>query len=75
MLVLGYDSCIRPEAVGPLGKENKALIAKMALLNEKDTVKAYGSIVTYVIMGSDAVWTTTETIPSHRRRVSPHECL
>ena len=53
--ILDQDGAIRPEAMEVLGKENDVRIAKMAWLSNKDTGKAYGSMVIYVTRGSDAV--------------------
>lgn len=52
--VLNQDNSIREGAAEIFGTENKVRIAKMAWLSNKNTAKAYGSMVIYVTKDSDA---------------------
>lgn len=53
--VLNQDNSIREGAAEIFGTENKVRIAKMAWLSNKNTTKAYGSMVIYVTKDSDAI--------------------
>lgn len=52
--ILNQDGSVREGAAETFGKENKVHIAKMAWLSNRDTAKAYGSMVIYVTKGSEA---------------------
>jgi hypothetical protein len=53
--VLDQHGSIRSDAAEVFGKENEVRIAKMVWLSKKQNAKAYGSMVIYVTMGSDAM--------------------
>ncbi|OWT42238.1 reverse transcriptase [Pochonia chlamydosporia 170] len=53
-MVLDAEGNILPGATEALGTENNVNIAKMSWLSNKQSGKAYGSMVVYVTKGSDA---------------------
>jgi hypothetical protein len=53
--VIDADGTILPGATEALGTENDVNITKIAWLSNRDTHKAYGSMVVYVTKRSDAV--------------------
>ena len=52
--VLDGDGRVLAGAAEALGAENKVNIAKISWLSQKESRKAYGSMVVYVTKGSDA---------------------
>lgn len=52
--VLNQDGTVRDGAAETFGQENNVQIAKISWLSNKETAKAYGSMVVYVTKGSDA---------------------
>lgn len=52
--VLDTNGNLLPGAMEALGTENEVSIAKIAWLSRKDSSKAYGSMVVYLIKGSKA---------------------
>jgi hypothetical protein len=52
--ILDQEGKVLLGAAEVLGKENDVYIAKIAWLSRKDTGKVYGSMVVYVIKGSEA---------------------
>ena len=73
-VILSQDGTIRPEAAEALGMENNTRIAKIAWLSKKDTGKAYGSMVVYVIKGRCST-IAARTILSRCRRISLYQSL
>ncbi len=54
IVILNQDGSIRDGVAKTFGKENNVHIAKIAWLSNKDTAKAYGSMVIYVTKNSEA---------------------
>ena len=52
--VLDHEGKVLPGATEALGQENDVQIAKLAWLSRRDTPKAYGFMVVYVIKAGDA---------------------
>ncbi|KAK4073580.1 hypothetical protein Purlil1_13004 [Purpureocillium lilacinum] len=55
-MILDAEESMLPGAAETLGAENNVTIAKVSWLSNKESAKAYGSMVVYVTKESDARW-------------------